>query len=273
MRHLAAAIIAMVTFGAGVVHAQDITGAWQGTLQAGRALRMVVRISNVDGNLAAVLLSIDQAAQPIAATIARQGTSVRLTIPAIGGGYEGTLSADGNTIAGTFEQGGMRLPLNLVRATPETAWAIPAAPPALAPMAPGVDPSFDVATIKPSDPSAQGKLFTLRGRQVLTINTTVSDLIAFAYQLHPQQIAGGPGWLASDKCQTSRDCQTRRACRMPCSCGHWSRSSFATGSASRSIARRTLRVHARRRQQGTNAHEKRRGSERAAGHSFSRDLA
>jgi uncharacterized protein (TIGR03435 family) len=66
-------------------------------------------------------------------------------------------------------------------------------------MAANADPAFEVATIKPSNPDAPGKGFTVRGRQFATFNTTLNDLITFAYGLHAKQIEGGPDWLAKDK--------------------------------------------------------------------------
>ena len=201
MKKLMLSIVALVTLSVGVVRAQDISGTWQGTLQAGRPLRVVIKISNADGaGLKAVMYSIDQGGQALAAsTISLQATAVTIAIPAIGGNYEGKLSPDGNAITGTFTQGGMPLSLNLARATSETAWAIPAPPAPAVPMAANVVPTFEVATIKPSNPDTPGKLFTVRGRQVLTINTTLNDLITFAYGLHARQITGGPGWLETDK--------------------------------------------------------------------------
>jgi uncharacterized protein (TIGR03435 family) len=58
---------------------------------------------------------------------------------------------------------------------------------------------FDVATIKPSNPNQPGKLFTVRGRQVITVNTSLADLITFAYDVHARQITGGPDWAAKEK--------------------------------------------------------------------------
>jgi hypothetical protein len=40
-----------------------------------------------------------------------------------------------------------------------------------------------------------GKLFTIRGRQVLTINTTVNDLFTFAYSLQTKEILNAPSWM------------------------------------------------------------------------------
>ena len=51
--------------------------------------------------------SIDQNGQGIpGSAVSLQGTAFKATIPAIGGSYEGKLSADGTTINGTFTQGG-----------------------------------------------------------------------------------------------------------------------------------------------------------------------
>jgi uncharacterized protein (TIGR03435 family) len=66
-------------------------------------------------------------------------------------------------------------------------------------MAADAKPKFEVMTIKPSDPTRPGKLFTFRGRHVMTINTNMNDLITFAYGLHAKQIVDGPAWFGSDK--------------------------------------------------------------------------
>jgi uncharacterized protein (TIGR03435 family) len=39
----------------------------------------------------------------------------------------------------------------------------------------------------------------VRGRQFSTVNTTLTDLITFAYGIHAKQITGGPGWLETEK--------------------------------------------------------------------------
>ena len=89
--------------------------------------------------------------------------------------------------------------MNLARATPETAWAIPEPPPPPVRMAPNANPAFEVATIKPSDPAKREQIITLRGVEVITTNTTLHDLINLAYWLHPKQLTGGPAWTESDR--------------------------------------------------------------------------
>ena len=197
MRRATLAMLAL----AAVLPAQDLTGTWQGTLPAGRELRIVVKISKADaGKWKAVLYSIDQGGQGIGATAAvLQGSTVKLTFAGIGGSYEGKLGEDGGTIAGTWKQGDKPLALNLARVTEAAAWPIPEPPAALKPMRADANPAFEVATIKPSKPDAVGKAFQVRGRHFGTFNTSLADMLLFAYGLHPKQISGGPSWVETDK--------------------------------------------------------------------------
>jgi len=192
-------MIALGTMSGSALQAQNVTGSWQGTLQAGpQKLRIVFKISLEDDKLKATLYSIDQQAPAMpASTVTKDGSTIKIAIGGLGS-YEGKLSGDGNAILGTWTQGAP-LTLNLVRATPETAWAIPEPPRPPVRMAANADPAFEVATIKPSDPARPGKLFTVRGRDVITINTTLNDLITTAYNVHVRQITGGPAWLDSDR--------------------------------------------------------------------------
>ncbi len=179
---------------------QGIAGTWQGTLHAGRDLRTVVKISKADdGGYKAVFYSIDQGGDGLPVTkITLDGTTVKMSLTMIGGTYEGKLSADGKTITGTWSQGPSPLPLNLTRATPETEWTIPPPEPKLPPMDANANPSFEVATIKPSPPNKPGKGFGFRGGHFMTRNTNLNDLIAFAYGLHAKQIIDGPAWFGTD---------------------------------------------------------------------------
>ncbi len=201
MKKLMLWAIAMVALSGVAVLAQDLAGTWQGALPAGgRELRMVIKITTAEGGLKAVLYSIDQGGQGMAASaVTLQGSTVRISIAGIGATFEGTLNGDRSAIAGTFTQGGPSLTLNLKRATTETAWAIPEPPVPPKPMAADASPVFDVATIKLSNPDARGKSFQIRGRQLFTNNTSLSDLITFAYGLHARQITSGPDWLEKDK--------------------------------------------------------------------------
>jgi uncharacterized protein (TIGR03435 family) len=178
----------------------DITGDWQGTLKAGKDLRIVIKFAKDDGKLKATMYSIDQGGQPIKANTAMQdGSAVKFAIDMIGGSFEGKVSGDAKSIVGTWTQGNP-LPLVLVRATPETAWEIPAPPPPLKLMPADADPSFDVATIKPNDSGVpQMQQLTIRGRDFKVVNGSLGDLIAFAYEVQAKQIAGGPDWIDRER--------------------------------------------------------------------------
>ena len=180
---------------------QGIVGDWQGTIHApDHDWRTVLKITEPKpGDLKVVLYSIDQHGPPLPATSASFKDGVfQFAIDLIEGTYEGKMSADGKSIVGAWKQGANPQPFVLERATPETAWAIPAPPPKIPPMAANADPNFEVATIKPSKPGQQGKGFGFRGRQFMTFNTNVNDLIAIAYGLDAKQIVGAPAWLGTD---------------------------------------------------------------------------
>lgn len=191
---MAAALMMMCT----VARAQDITGDWQGTLHAGKDLRIVMKITKDDGMLKAVAYSIDQGSQAMnAAEVALQGTDFKFSVPSVGGSYTGKLSTDGNTISGTWTQG-QPLALVLVRAGKETAWDIPAPPKPIKPMAVDAEPSFDVATIKPSNPDVPGDWFRVDGRNFTTHDISLAGLMKFAYGIHGKQILNGPDWMEKD---------------------------------------------------------------------------
>jgi hypothetical protein len=100
--------------------ATNIAATWQGTLQTGRNPRFVVKIAKAaDGTLVATFYLIDQGGVGVPAiSVTLNGSSLKLEFPfAV---YEGTLSADGNSITGIWKQGPNPLPLNFARATPAT---------------------------------------------------------------------------------------------------------------------------------------------------------
>jgi uncharacterized protein (TIGR03435 family) len=181
---------------------KDIADTWQGTLHVGQDLRTVIKITKDDkGQYKGVFYSIDQGAQPFNLdSVTLDGSTVKYTLSVAAGKFEGTLSADGKTINGNWSQGPNPVPLVLTRATPETAWEIPAPAPPQKPMAADADPAFEVATIKPNDSGAtsmQG--LTFRGRNFNTRASSLEDLISFSYSVQKKQIVNGPSWINSDR--------------------------------------------------------------------------
>jgi uncharacterized protein (TIGR03435 family) len=209
MRRLLLSIFALSALPGSALLAQNITGTWQGALKINGPngsvdLRTVMKISRADNDsLKAVFYTIDQDPTPINATsITLKGSAVKVSITQMNGTFEGTLSGDGNTISGKWTQGGPALPLNLVRATDQTAWAIPEPPRPPPSMPASAKPEFTVATIKPSNPDAPRGGYGFRGQDVTTTNVTVNWMIKLAYNVHARQIEGGPAWLESAKYDT-----------------------------------------------------------------------
>jgi uncharacterized protein (TIGR03435 family) len=192
----------------GTSSVQKIDDTWQGTLHVPKTdqhpqidLRIVVKVSKAEtGALKVLNYSIDQGGGAMTASTASfQDGVLKFSIQSIDGNYEGKMSGDGKSIAGNWTQGGSPLPLLLERVTPETEWTIPPPPVKLPPMAADADPSFEVATIKPSKPDQPGKLFGVRGIHFRTINTTLTDLITFAYGVQQKQVVNPPSWMDSEK--------------------------------------------------------------------------
>ena len=187
---------------------QEISGTWQGKLSSPQApngeLRLVFKISTADGGaLKALVYAIDRDPTPFSATsVTLKGSTLQLSIQLLQSVFEGTLGGDGNTITGKWTQAANTLPLNLVRATDQTAWAIPEVPPAPVRMPASAKPEFAVATIKPSRPDAPRGGYGIRGPDVTTTNVTVSWMIKLAYNVHANQISGGPAWLDSERYDT-----------------------------------------------------------------------
>ncbi len=178
---------------------QDITGTWQGILQTPqRDLRIVIKIDKAEQGLKATMYSIDQGGQAIGGTVTIQGPAVMIAVPGIGGTYEAKLDSDAVNLNGNWSQGPQHVALNLKRVNAQEAWPIPQ-PVRLKSMAADAPLEFEVATIKPSQPGRLGKAITMRGPgEFLTINTSLDDLIVFAYEIHVRQISGAPAWCGSD---------------------------------------------------------------------------
>ena len=174
--------------------AGDFAGNWQGTLAVGKGQRVLIKVTKDGGGYKGALYLIDGGGRMIAVpAIVLRGTDVSFTIAPMSAKYAGTRSADGNSITGNVTMAdGSDHALNLAHVSDDAAFAIPQPPKS---MPADAKPKFDVVTVKPSDPTRPGKLFTIQGRHVLTINTSVSDLITFAFGLHPKQLVNSPAWI------------------------------------------------------------------------------
>lgn len=194
-------LLALVTMLAGGARAQDLSGNWQGTLKAGQGLRIIVNFFKGDKDgWSAKVYSIDQGAQPIPVTaVTKQGSNIKISVDMIGGVFEGKLSDDSKTMTGTWTQGPQPIPLILVHATPETAWEIPAPPPPPKRIPDDANPTFEVATIKPTQPGTGFSIHPTRSGELVATDASLAYLIKFAYEVHPRQITKAPAWLDTEK--------------------------------------------------------------------------
>jgi non-heme chloroperoxidase len=129
-KRLVVCVIAIILAGCHLP-AQEIAGNWQGTITPpqGRPLRIVLQVLHDEGGaLKARIYSIDQGPTgDWADSVSVQKSTLKFVVGMIGLSYEGKLSSSGDTITGTWIQGG-RTPFTFRKATKETAWALPADP-------------------------------------------------------------------------------------------------------------------------------------------------
>src|SRR5437016_5612212 len=64
----------------------------------------------------------------------------------------------------------------------------------------GVKPSFEVASVKPSDPGQRGsRIMNQPGGRLVISGMPFRALMTFAYRVRDFQIVGGPGWMTTDR--------------------------------------------------------------------------
>lgn len=98
--------------------APEFVGTWEGTIQAGAGLPVMLTIANGRAGAEALMVSVDQgnAQIPVSAVI-QQGTKLTLQVNAVGGGYEGEINKEGTELNGTWTQRGNSVALQLKKAT------------------------------------------------------------------------------------------------------------------------------------------------------------
>ena len=202
MKKLMLCLVALAGILGTAARAQEFAGDWQGTLKiSGGQIRMVVKVAKTDKGWTAKLYNADRATPPMnASSVTVDGSTLKFSADLMGTNYQGKLSADGKTIVGTWTMGGLDTPVTLTRATPETAWELPAQPEAPKPMAADADPAFEVATIKPNVSGAASlQQLTMNGRNFVLKNGSLGDLIGFAYNVQIKQMVNGPDWMEKDR--------------------------------------------------------------------------
>lgn len=109
---------------------QGIEGAWHGSLELGPVkLPLVLHVDKKDSGYSATMDSPNQGAKGIPVTsVLFENNKLSFTIINLGVEYEGVLQGD--SVAGTFRQNGMELPLTLakVKETAASSWVEPSRP-------------------------------------------------------------------------------------------------------------------------------------------------
>lgn len=177
--------------------AQSLEGVWQGnvTLPNTPESRAAIRVTRTDGSLAGVMFLLETNGQVPVTNISLQGATVKMSIA--GMPYEGTLSADGNSLTGKLTVRASSVPMALKRATPETAWELPK-PPAI--LAKDVPLEFEVSTVKPAAfTNIPSGTYSLAAGSYQAHAASLIYLLTFAFNMHPRQFIGLPGWATSDR--------------------------------------------------------------------------
>ena len=78
-------------------------------------------------------------------------------------------------------------------------WPVCAQIQALKAMDPAAHPSFEVASIKHSDPDDHSSGFQTQGQRIYFENETVNRMIVYAYGVHAKQIVDAPSWFGSER--------------------------------------------------------------------------
>jgi hypothetical protein len=100
--------------------AKEFLGNWEGTLEPGQVLRLVLKMSNDAGEAKAFLVSRDQSGAEIAVSaIDQKNSKLTLSLKMIGGQYEAEINKEGSELNGMWTQGGNDLPLRLRKQPPK----------------------------------------------------------------------------------------------------------------------------------------------------------
>jgi hypothetical protein len=100
--------------------AKEFLGSWEGTLDAGQPLRLVLKLANEATGAKGVLISLDQGGVEIpVSSIEQKESKLKLIVKMVGGDYDAEIDKTGSELSGTWTQAGNSFPLKLKRAAPQ----------------------------------------------------------------------------------------------------------------------------------------------------------
>lgn len=94
---------------------KELEGTWNGTVEfGGKKERLVLKLANrPDGTAAGTVLDLDGSNVEIPIAVTQKAVNVTVEVSSVGAAFTGVLS--GNELTGTWNQGGLTLPLNFTR--------------------------------------------------------------------------------------------------------------------------------------------------------------
>jgi uncharacterized protein (TIGR03435 family) len=186
----------------GALLAQSLEGTWQGTMAPSNqsdGIRLAFKIDKNGNTYQGTFYNLANGRQLNLGAITLQGNAVKIAIPGNGMNYEGKIEADRNSINGSLNQGENPSPLQLKRATSETAWELPPPPTARGHLPESTKAEFEAASIKPSPEGQPGNGgFNVTATELFSRNTSLADIITFAFELHLTQVSGLAGWAETE---------------------------------------------------------------------------
>ncbi len=193
--HRTALLIFLATITAQSLIAQDAVGSWRGIPKGRDADPVSLRIlRSANGKLVGFVRVNGHDQEIPVDAITLNGQKLAFSVIVVDCRYAGTFSADEKSIIGKWTENQGSETLTFTRTALE---AQDEKEPISIPT-PNVtttsDPEFEVSTIKPSHPDSGAKGFYPNGREYLTRNTTLSDLLQVAYGVRERQITGMPTW-------------------------------------------------------------------------------
>jgi pimeloyl-ACP methyl ester carboxylesterase len=149
-------IAAIALLCAAPAHAQDVTGAWQGTLAIfGTNMRLTLHVQQDEkGALSGTLNSPDMGLGAIdISSVKLKKTSFKFEVTAYNGSFEGKVADDGQTIAGNWYVGEISLPITFKRlaSSPPPPTSRPSGLRPVGPE-PGIDPKASSTPVAPKTP-------------------------------------------------------------------------------------------------------------------------
>jgi hypothetical protein len=95
---------------------KEFVGTWEGAIDVGKQLHLILKLTNDGGNANAVIVSVDQAGSEFpVATIEQKDENLKLVVTAVGAEFRGQINKAGTAIKGTWEQGVNELPLTFTK--------------------------------------------------------------------------------------------------------------------------------------------------------------